>query len=118
MHNVSLDSSHISVSSAWPLELVPRLSRLLHPAFPFDAPSPPEVRGGGGEGVGEGEGRRGVSSPSGTTTATIATTYLGGHAASQSEDQYEHGGGNVFGQRISITKMAHARRSKIPSSTK
>ena len=32
-------------------------------------------------------------------TATIATTYLGGDAASQSEDQCEHGGGNMFAQR-------------------
>ena len=59
--------------------------------FRSDALSPPEVR---------------VSSPSGTTTATIATTYL-------SKDQCEYRGGKIFGQRISITKMAHARRSRI-----
>ena len=44
-----------------------------------------------------------VSSPSGSTMAPIATTYLGGDAASQLNDQYEFGCGNVFGQRNSMT---------------
>ena len=52
--NLSLVSSHLSVLTAWPLELVPRVSRLLQPVYPTDALSPPEA-GGGGEGGGGGE---------------------------------------------------------------
>ena len=94
---------HTSLLSIWPLELLSIFcsfqssasaicrnlslvsSRRLQPVFPSDALSLPEAR---------------VSSPPGTTMAPIATTYLAGDATSRSEDQYEHGGGHVFGQRI------------------
>ena len=44
----SLVSAQVSVLSAWPLELVPRVSRQLQPVHPSDALSPPEAGREGG----------------------------------------------------------------------
>ena len=41
----SLVSSHVSVLSAWPMELVPRVSRQLQPVYLSDGPSLPEAGG-------------------------------------------------------------------------
>ena len=93
--NFSFVSSHVSVFSAWPLELVPRVSRWLHPACPSDALSPQEV-----------EDWPVVLVP---RWRRPGPNILVTSKHPQSEDQYEHMEEEcVFKQRNLVTQLARA----------